>query len=263
MTNLLHAETTAKAWRAYYNTYNAHGHDYPEAYFEEIMRLEFERMKVAYRTQVAYDVRYKGIKVGQHITDTELEEAVVLEYKVTPGLLPRHLAQLVSNLKASQKQVGLALNFGGDKPEGVRRVLTNQGEPGRPIWQPKTTPPHLLYPELTLALYLAVWNVYSELGAGFVYRIYTNATALELRQTGIAARRLRKMPVLHFDRLIGHITFHHLLVEGQMVLAPIARSTITQSDLNKVKHLLQFYGLRLGMIVNFANEKLEVRYVKG
>ena len=97
------------------------------------MHLEFERMKVGYRTQVAYDVRYKGVKVGQHITDTELEDAVVLEYKVAPGLLPRHLAQLVSNLKVSQKQVGLVLNFGGDKPEGDRRVLTNQGVPGRPI----------------------------------------------------------------------------------------------------------------------------------
>ncbi len=263
MTNLLHTETTAKAWRAYYNTYNAHGHDYPEAYFEEIMRLEFERMKVAYRTQVAYDVRYKGIKVGQHITDTELENAVVLEYKVAPQLLPRHLAQLVSNLKVSQKQVGLALNFGGAKPEGERRVLTNQREPGRPLWQPQTTPPHLLYPDLTRTLYLGVWHVYSELGAGFVYRVYGNATAVELRHAGIGVRRLRKMPVLHQDRLIGHVTFHHLIVEETMVLAPIARSVITQSDMNKVRNLLHLYGLRLGMIVNFANDKLEVRYVKG
>lgn len=58
------------------------------------------------------------------------------------------------------------------------------------------------------------------------------------------------------------MTFHPLVLEDQMVLAPIARTAISQSDVNRVKTLLRFHGLCLGMIVNFENDKLEVRYVK-
>jgi GxxExxY protein len=132
MTTLLHAAISDKAWRAYYNVYNAHGHDYPEAFYEEMMRLEFIALNVPHRAQVPYEIFYKGNKVGEHVTDTELADSVVLEYKVVPALLPVHHAKLVSYLKGSGKLVGLLFNFGGPRPHGVRRVLTAIGQPNLP-----------------------------------------------------------------------------------------------------------------------------------
>lgn len=261
MTKLIHAGITDRAWRAYYNVYNAHGHDYPEAFYEEMMRIEFEELQIPCATQVSYRIFYKDVQVGKHITDMELANLVILELKVKPQLLPRHQAQLISNLKVSGKPVGLLLNFGSLNPEGQRKVLTAQAESYPPQWTPAADP-NLLYPDLTLELRRAVWEVYYTLGSAFVHRVYANATHVELRLRGLSIQRLRKLIIQHRGREIGRVTFHHFIVEGKVVLAPVTISSISSSEVNKVKTIMAQHRLPLGMIVNFQNEKLEVKYVR-
>lgn len=263
MTELLHADITDKAWRAYYNVYNAHGHDYPEAFYEEMMRLEFEALGVPCKTQVEYVVIYKDAPVGKHITDTELDDRVVLEYKVRPSLLPRDEAQLISNLKMSGKRVGLLLSFGGLTPDGKRRVFTPGRQAPRSPWTPASVDPRLLYPDLTLEIRRGLQDVYDALGPGFLQRVYTNASRVELRIRGIPAQRVRKLAVIHRGQHIGDVTFHHFIVDDKLALAPVAVQEISQSQANKVRTIMQRQGLRLGMIVNFQNDRLEVKYVRG
>lgn len=262
MTKLLYAATTDKAWRAYYTVYNQHGHDYPEAFYEEIMRLEFAALTVPCASQVAYAIFYKGVKVGEHYTDIELDTSVVLELKVVPILLPRHHAQLVSYLKVSGKTVGLLLNFGGVKPHGVRRVLTNGELRNQPAWQPDDPDPNLLYPELTKELRSAVWEVYHTLGTGFVFRVYANAIYVELQQRGITCEAIRRLAVSHRGQAIGDLPLRHFIIDQRVVLLPVAEAAINQSDLNKVRVVMIQRGLKLGMVVNFGNERLEIRYVR-
>lgn len=262
MAELLHANVTDRAWRAYYTVYNLHGHDYPEAFYQEMMRLEFEALGVAYATQVEYTVTYRGVTVGKHITDTELAGCVVLEYKAQPALLPGHQAQLISYLKVSGKQVGLLLNFGSPKPEGIRRVYTGQEEKPPPEWSPGPPDSKLLYPDLTLAIRQRMYQVYRALGAGFLHRVYANGAWVELQKEGIACRRMRKLDVVHRGRLIGVRSFPHLIVEDKIVLAPVSVGQVQASQLNKVRAVMRHHGLRLGMVVNFQNEKLETRYVR-
>lgn len=262
MTKLLHAHITDKAWRAYYTVYNAHGHDYPEAFFEEMMRLEFEALGMPCVTQVEYAVTYKGVKVGEHITDAELDGCVVLEYKVAPQLLPRHQAQLISNLKVSGKSVGLLFNFGGLKPEGLRRIWTPKESAAPPVWNPGEPDGNLLYPDLTLALRSAAANVYHELGPGLLQRVYVNAMRVEMQLRGVLSERLRRLAVVHRERPIGEVLFRHFLVDNKVILAPVTVSAIGSSEINKVRAVLRQRGMQLGMIVNFRNEKLEVKYVR-
>lgn len=262
MIDLLHSDVTGKIWRAYYNVYNAQGHDYPEAFFEEMMGIELKEQGTAYATQVPYEIYYKHVKVGKHITDMEVAGCVVLEFKVKSQLLPRHQAQLISNLKVSGKPVGLLFNFGGLKAEGIRKVFTTQNGPFLPLWQPDKPDSNLLYPELTLALRHAMWEVYCHLGPGFVHRVYANAAAVELRLRQLPFIRLRKLDVLHRGQMVGQVAFRHFIVDEKLVLAPVTVSVISQSELNKVRAVMVQRRLRLGMIVNFQNEKLEVRFVR-
>ena len=262
MSQLLHATITNIALRAYYTVFNAHPHDYPESFYEEMMQLELDALGAICQTQVRYTIKYKNVKIGVHITDVELGNAVVLELKVQPQLRPPHEAQLISNLKISKKQVGLLLNFGGEKPEYRRKVFTGITDLVPIVWDPKEPDANLIEPALAQMLRTVVWTVYHELGAGFVHRVYVNATHVELRQQQIAFQRFRKLKVLHRGREIGMFTFHHFVIDNRILLAPVTVAMVGVSEVRKVRSLLHQYNVSLGMIVNFQNEKLEVMYVK-
>jgi len=169
---------------------------------------------------------------------------------------------LISYLKVSGKKVGLLLNFGSLKPEGQRRVLTGQGRTPAAAWEPGPADPDLLYPDLTLEIRRGLHEVYRELGAGFMGRVYANATRVELRARDIPAERVRTLEVIHREQPIGEVAFRHFIVDDKVVLAPVAVTEISQSEQNKVRTIMRRRGLRLGMIANFQGERLDVKYVR-
>ena len=70
-------------------------------------------------------VNYKGNEVGEYFADLIVEDCVILELKATAALSEEHEFQLLNYLKATDKEVGLLLNF-GKKPEFRRKVFTNK-----------------------------------------------------------------------------------------------------------------------------------------
>lgn len=110
--------------------------------------------------------------------------------------------------------------------------------------------------------YVAVWEVYHTLGAGFVFRVYANAIYVELQQRGITCEAIRRLVVSHRGQEIGDLPLRHFIVDQRVVLLPVAEAAINQSDRNKVRVVMIQRGLKLGMIVNFGNERLEVKYVR-
>ncbi|MEZ4731939.1 MAG: GxxExxY protein [Caldilineaceae bacterium] len=117
------------------------------------------------------------------------------------------------------------------------------------------------YPELTGELRSTVWEVYHTLGAGFVFA-YANAIYVELQQRGIICEAIRRLVVSHRGQEIGDLPLRHFIVDQRVVLLPVAEAAINQSDLNKVRVVMIQRGLKLGMVVNFGNERLEVKYVR-
>jgi len=233
MTKLIHADVTEKARCAYYTTFN----------------------------QVEYEIYYKNVKVGEHITDTELDDKVVLEYKAVPNLLPHHHAQLFSYLKVSGKEVGLLFNFGGEEPEIERKILTAAYRKNGAIWQPEKEVKQLKYPELTLEVRRAMWEVGQTLGTGLVQRIYGNAAFVELKSQGIVCEPIKKLTIFHDEYEIGEIPFRHIIVESRIVLVPVAISDVKPTLIRNTRMVMAQKGLQFAMIANFACQPVEVRYL--
>jgi len=79
--------------------------------------LRFERQKVV-------KVFFDGVEVGEHRIDLFVENSVVVELKSVEVLTNRHMAQVISTLKAARTQVGLLLNFDAARlVDGIRRVV--------------------------------------------------------------------------------------------------------------------------------------------
>ena len=98
-----------------------------ESAYEECLCYELSRLGLRFERQVHLPVKYKDLKLDcAYRMDLVVEDAVVVEIKSIEELLPIHDAQLLTYLRASEKRVGLLLNFNVVLlKNGLRRKVNN------------------------------------------------------------------------------------------------------------------------------------------
>jgi len=88
------------------------------------MMLDFKKQNIPAVSQYAIRVFYEDEIVGEYFADILVDDKVIVEIKATRNLALENEAQLLNYLKATDKEVGLLLNF-GPKPEVKRKVFDN------------------------------------------------------------------------------------------------------------------------------------------
>lgn len=124
---MFHEEITNKIICAFYNVYNSLGHGFLEKVYENALVIELKKLGLSVSQQEGVKVYYDGMQVGDYFADLIVNGLVILELKSTEAIRNEHLAQLTNYLKATDKEVGLLLNF-GRKPEFKRIVLGNESK---------------------------------------------------------------------------------------------------------------------------------------
>jgi GxxExxY protein len=109
---------------AYYKVYNTLGYGFLEKVYENSMVIELVEQGFQIGQQQNITAYYKGIIVGDYVADIMVNDKIILELKAAESLRDEHVAQLMNYLKATDKEVGLLLNF-GKKPEFRRVVCSN------------------------------------------------------------------------------------------------------------------------------------------
>ena len=122
---LIHGETTRQVIGAYYDVYNAFGSGFLESVYENALMVALRRRGVEVRQQVAVDVYYDGVCVGEFRVDLLVPGKLVVEVKSIQAIGPSQDAQLINYLKATRLPVGLILNFGAT-PEIRRRIAADR-----------------------------------------------------------------------------------------------------------------------------------------
>ena len=121
---MIHEELTNKIICAFYNVFNNLGHGFLEKVYENSLAIELNKLGLSVSQQERLQVFYDGTLVGDYSADLVVNDLVILELKSAEILKNEHIAQLRNYLKASDKEVGLLLNF-GKTPEFKRFVLGN------------------------------------------------------------------------------------------------------------------------------------------
>ena len=67
------------------------------------------------------------MQVGEYFADLIVNDLVIIELKAAEAIVEEHEYQLLNYLKATDKEVGLLLNF-GKRPEIRRKVFTNENK---------------------------------------------------------------------------------------------------------------------------------------
>ena len=121
---MLHQELTDKIIKAFYTVYNTLGYGFLEKIYENALVIELNHMGLQAAPQQKIRVYYRGQLIGDYLADILVADQVVLELKAVEQLRQEHKAQLLNYLKATDKEVGLLLNF-GRSPEFKRVIFTN------------------------------------------------------------------------------------------------------------------------------------------
>ncbi|MBI1930723.1 GxxExxY protein [Candidatus Poribacteria bacterium] len=263
-TKLLHQELTGKIIGAYYDVYNAMSRDYPEYIYENALALALRDGDMQCQQQQEYQIFYKHKLVGVQKLDLIVDDEVVLELKHTPKLLKVHQAQLISYLKATDKKVGLLLNFGGQQPHFERFVYTLHAHlPTQPIHleDAENGEKSLLYPELTYQIRQALYEVHSDLGPGFIARIYANACYHEFQLSAISAVPIKEMSVFYQKRKVGTIELNHFCVADKILVFPVAIENTADLKISNIKHWMRHCQIDFALIANFKETSLAIKTV--
>ncbi len=100
------------------------GPAFAESIYENALCLELAARGIGFARQVSVTVVYKGVAVGEGRMDLVVGDRVVVELKAVPALAEVHVAQALSYLKATGRQLALLLNFGERHMKaGIRRLV--------------------------------------------------------------------------------------------------------------------------------------------
>ncbi len=100
------------------------GPGYLESVYKEALCLELSMRRIPYNRQHPVGVLYKGHRVGEGFLDIFVDQCLIVELKAVEALMPVHMAQVLSYLKATQCKLGLLINFNVPMlKHGIRRVI--------------------------------------------------------------------------------------------------------------------------------------------
>jgi GxxExxY protein len=112
-------------------------------------------------------------------------------------------------------------------------------------------PDRLKHRELTEGIIGAFYEVYNELGHGFLESIYEKALAIALAQAGINVERQVPVSVWFRSELIGDFRAD-MLVEEKVLLELKAARTIDQAHEKQLLNYLRATDVEVGLLLNFG-----------
>ena len=125
MENFKHQDITEAIIRAFYKVYNTLGYGFLEKVYENALFHELVKMGFLVEKQKRIKVYYDDIEVGDYFADLVVDDLVIIEIKAAEGLVIEHEYQLINYLKATDKEIGLLLNF-GKTPQVKRKIFSNK-----------------------------------------------------------------------------------------------------------------------------------------
>ena len=115
----------------------------------------------------------------------------------------------------------------------------------------------MLEQELCYRIQGCVFEVYRELGHGFLEKVYEKALLLELERKDLAAMAQCPLAVSYKGTMVGEY-FADLIVEDRVLLELKAQDKLTDAHKAQVLNYLKATGIRVGLLVNFTYPKAEI-----
>ncbi|MCK5426277.1 MAG: GxxExxY protein [Thermodesulfovibrionia bacterium] len=114
-----------------------------------------------------------------------------------------------------------------------------------------------LYEDITKKTIRCFYNVYDELGNGFLESVYEKSLMIELENIGLQAVAQKSLNVYYKNQLVGEFKAD-IIVEDKIIIEIKAVNTLTTQHEAQLINYLKATGIKVGLIVNFG-DKLEFK----
>lgn len=122
---IIYSDLTEKIIKAFFIVYSKLGYGFLEKVYLNALIIELRKMGLYVVKQQHIMVFYDGQQVGEYFADLLVEKLVIIELKAAETIVEEHEHQLLNYLKATDKEVGLLLNF-GKRPAFKRKIFENR-----------------------------------------------------------------------------------------------------------------------------------------
>ncbi len=114
-----------------------------------------------------------------------------------------------------------------------------------------------LYQDLTEQIIRCFYDVYGQLGYGFLERVYEHSMMIELERVGLHARNQQPMQVLYKGEVVGDY-LADIVVEQAVVIELKAVEVLVQEHEAQLINYLKATNIEVGLLLNFG-KKPEIR----
>jgi len=121
---------------------------------------------------------------------------------------------------------------------------------------PDDHPDKLLHREVTERIIGSAFEVYNELGYGFLERVYERSLQVELIRRGSLAEIEKRIQVQYKHVVVGDYD-SDLIVDGCVLVELKVNPQYDRRDEAQLLNVLKATGIKVGLLVNFGRLKVE------
>ena len=111
----------------------------------------------------------------------------------------------------------------------------------------------LIHRDLTNKIIGVFYEVYNELGFGFLESVYEDAMVIALEESGLQVEQQVAIPVLFRGRSLGNFGAD-LIVDGSVIIELKAVSRLVDAHIAQLMHYLRATDIEVGLVMNFGQQ---------
>ncbi len=113
------------------------------------------------------------------------------------------------------------------------------------------TMPDLLHKEISKSILQVFYEVYNELGYGFLEKVYQNAMYFELISQGYKVEAQKQIKVYFKNRVVGEF-YADLLIDDIIIVELKACECLIGSHVAQLMNYLKATKIEVGLVLNFG-----------
>lgn len=111
----------------------------------------------------------------------------------------------------------------------------------------------ILHKSITDTILKVFYDVYNELGYGFLEKVYQNAMYFELKSLGYKVEAQKQIKVYFKKQLVGEY-YSDLLVEDKVIVELKATELLMNVHVAQIMNYLKATPIEIGLLLNFGEE---------